>query len=311
MSTARGGDEWRAARGPLFLAVGFFDGVHRGHAALIGEAVRRARERAGQAWALTFDPHPLRVLRPADAPPTLTTTATRLRLIRALGVDGCALTPFTPEFSRQSPESFVAELRRAAPTLAGVVVGPNWRFGREARGDADLLRALGRQAAFEVIVVPAVQHRGEPISSTRIRRAVAAGDVEEAAAMLGRPFAAEGIVVEGRRVGRTLGYPTANLQVENELLPPPGVYAARLRLADGRNFPAAAYRGARPTFGAADAGVLLEAHALDADLALYGERVELDFLRRLREDRRFNGPEDLRAQIAEDLRAVRAVLEEA
>ncbi len=310
MSTARTWDELRAIPGPLFLAIGFFDGVHRGHAAVITEAVRRARKRQGRAWALTFDPHPLRVLRPAHAPPALMTSATRIRHILALGVDGCALTPFTPDFARQTPEEFVLALRGAAPALAGVVIGPNWRFGHDAKGNAELLATFGREAGFDVVVVPALQYRGEPISSTRIRRAVAAGDVMEAAAMLGRPFSAEGMVVEGRRVGRALGCPTANIRVENEVMPPPGVYAGRLRLADGRLFPAAAYRGTRPTFDSeGNAGIVLEAHALDVELSIYGERVELDFIRHLRGDRRFEHLESLRAQITEDLRAIRAVLQ--
>ncbi len=292
---------------PLFLAIGYFDGVHRGHAAVVGAAVARARDRGGHAWALTFDPHPARILRPEAAPPAIVTTATRVRLLRALGVEGCALTPFTSEFAALEPEEFAAALRRDAPGLAGVSVGPNWRFGRGARGDASLLRELGRTAGFEVEIVPAVRHGEAPISSTRIRRAVEHGDLAEAAEMLGRPFAVEGRVEEGRRVGRALGFPTANIRPENELMPPAGIYAARLRLADGRILPAAAYRGRRPTFGPGGAPVL-EVHALDTVLDLYGQRVEAEFVRRIRDDRRFDDPAALRAQIAEDLRAIRAAL---
>lgn len=296
-----------AGVGPLFLAIGCFDGVHRGHAAVVGAAVAAARARNGRAWALTFDPHPARVLRPAAAPPAIVPTATRVRLLRALGVEGVAIVPFTMEFATQEPDQFVAALRSGAPGLAGVAVGPNWRFGRGARGDAALLMELGRAAGFAVEVVPAVLHGGASISSTRIRRAVEQGDLPEATAMLGRHFSVEGVVEPGRQVGRSLGYPTANVKPENELLPPPGIYAARLRLADGRKLPAAAYRGQRPTFGA-DGLPVLEVHALDASLDLYGQRVEVEFVRRIRDDRRFDSQEALRAQIAEDLRAIRALV---
>lgn len=296
-----------AGVGPLFLAIGCFDGVHRGHAAVVGAAVTTARARGGRAWALTFDPHPARVLRPAAAPPAIVPTATRVRLLRALGVEGVAIVPFTMEFAAQEPEQFVATLRSGAPGLAGVAVGPNWRFGRGARGDAALLAELGRAAGFAVEVVPAVLYGGAPISSTRIRRAVEQGDLPEATAMLGRHFTVEGVVELGRQVGRSLGYPTANVKPENELLPPPGIYAARLRLADGRELPAAAYRGQRPTFGA-DGPPVLEVHALDTALDLYGQRVEVAFVRRIRDDRRFESQEALRAQIAEDLRAIRALV---
>jgi len=299
--------ELAAVPPPLFLAIGYFDGVHRGHAAVVGAAVARARERGGRAWALTFDPHPARVLRPESAPPAIETAATRVRRLRALGVDGCALTPFTPEFAALEPEEFVAALRRDAPGLAGVAVGPNWRFGRGARGDAARLREIGRASGFDVEIVPAVLYGGAPISSTRIRRAVERGDLAEAAEMLGRPFAVEGTVEAGRQVGRTLGYPTANIRPSNELMPPAGIYAARLRLADGRALPAAAYRGGRPTFGPGGAPAL-EVHALDTTLDLYGQPVEVEFVRRIRDDRRFDDPAALRAQIAEDLRAIRAAL---
>ncbi len=307
MKAARRWSDLAQVPGPLTLAIGYFDGVHRGHAAVIAAAAARAARDGGRAWALTFDPHPARILRPDRAPPAITATPARVRLLAALGVEAVALAPFTREFAERTPEEFIAELRRGAPGLAAVAVGPNWRFGRGAQGDVATLKKLATPLGIEVEVAPEVLYEGQPISSTRIRRAVERGELERAAAMLGRPFAVEGVVVEGRHVGRELGYPTANLRPENELMPPPGIYAARLLLADGRAFGAAAYLGARPTFDAGGAPVL-EVHALDAKLSLYGERVAAEFFRRIRDDRRFESPEALRAQIAEDVRAIRAAL---
>jgi len=294
-------------RRPLVLAAGFFDGVHRGHARVVQRAVARARRLNGNAWVLTFDTHPLKVLAPARAPRLLTCTPHKLRLLAALGVHGCLVLRFTRRLARQEPERFVERLCAAAPTLAAILVGGNWRFGRAGRGDAALLKRIGRARGFAVEVVRPVRRRQRPVSSTRVRQAVQRGQLGEAAAMLGRPFSIMATVTRGRRVGRTLGFPTANLLPHNEVMPPPGVYAVRARVGtrmhDGvLNF------GYRPTFADAPGRPILELHLLNFRGNLYGRLLEVFFVRRLRAERRFNTLRGLQQRIAADTQAARRAL---
>lgn len=291
---------------PLVFAAGAFDGVHRGHQAVLAEARRVAREKGGQAWALTFDPHPLKILRPDRAPALLTSTPHRLQLLSQSGIEGIVLLPFSREFAEQSPEEFVRAIRRATPALAAVVVGENWHFGKAARGDVRLLKEFGRELGFEAIAVPPIEWNGAPISSTRIRRAVAEGDLAAAEQMLGRPFSVLGTVIHGIKLGRRLGYPTANLDPHNEARPPPGIYACRARVGNDV-YPAAAFLAAAPDprKGPPD---LIEVHLLDVELDLYGKDIEVEFIARLREERAFESQEALIAQIARDIEAARAAL---
>jgi riboflavin kinase/FMN adenylyltransferase len=306
VKTGRQLEDLGAVGRPLALAIGFLDGVHLGHQAVIRAAREAARGLGGEAWVLTFDPHPAQVLRPEAAPALLTDTPSRLRRIAALDVDGCVLLPFTRELAALEPADFVRDLAARAPTLATVAVGANWRFGRGAAGDVEFLRAAGPRHGFTVCVAAPVRWRGEPVSSTRVREAVASGRFDDAAGMLGRPYSVEGEVVRGRGVGRGLGFATANVRPAKVLLPPPGVFAIRARLG-GELLAGAAYLGTRPTFG--DAGdPLLEAHLFGVDRDLYGERIEVFFHRHLRGDRRFAGPDALRAQIASDVEAAREAL---
>jgi riboflavin kinase/FMN adenylyltransferase len=296
-----------ASKAPPVVAVGNFDGVHRGHQALVGAAVRRARETEGPAIALTFDPHPARILKPERAPRSLMTLEHKSECLAALGVDVLAVLPFTAELAAESPEGFVGRVLMGALQARAVVVGEGFRFGRGRAGDVLELQRLGEHLGFEVLAVPAVLHEGRPVSSTRIRESLALGDVATAAALLGRPYFVEGAVVRGDGRGRQLGIPTANLEVANEILPRPGVYAARVRIPSGELWPSVVNVGRRPTFGG-DA-LTVEAHLLGFEADLYGQSLRLLFEARLRDERAFPGREALVAQIREDRRQAAVLLE--
>ncbi|MDA0989467.1 MAG: bifunctional riboflavin kinase/FAD synthetase [Verrucomicrobia bacterium] len=290
---------------PLVMAAGFFDGVHRGHAKLLQQALAIAREHQGTAWALTFDPHPLQVLNPAAAPPMLTSREHKERLLRRQGLDGCLVLPFTRDLSLQEPEDFIQALVQAAPTLDAVCVGVNWRFGRDRRGDIMLLQTLADRHGFHVCVVEAACLDGSPISSTRVREAVQAGQLEAAESMLGRPFGLYGSVTQGKQLGRQLGYPTANVQINSEALPPYGIYAACADI-DGQLVDGVVSFGVRPTFHrAADAPAVLEFHGFDTDGDLYGKTIEVFLIEHLRSEETFSSPEALKKQIALDVEQAR------
>jgi riboflavin kinase/FMN adenylyltransferase len=281
------------------IAVGTFDGVHLGHRRVISDALAWAREHGLVAAVVTFDPHPLQVLSPKDAPPLLTSTDVKADLVRGLGVDELVVIPFTPEFSRLDAERFCADVLAGALSARRVSVGENFRFGHEARGDATLLR---RQSAFEASVVPLVEAEGGPVSSSRIRELVEGGDVAAARALLGDPFQLEGVVVEGDRRGRELGIPTANLLPSPELVVPgAGIYAGL-----ARGVPAAISVGVRPTFEA-DGKLLVEAHLLDFEGDLYGEALRVAFLDRIRDEESFDTPEALVEQMRRDVERTREI----
>jgi riboflavin kinase/FMN adenylyltransferase len=289
------------------VTVGNFDGVHRGHQALVGAAVEGAKASGGVSVVLTFDPHPSRVLSPDRAPEALVTVDQKEELLAGLGVDRLALLPFTVDLSSRNPPDFAAAVLQRALGARRVVVGTNFRFGRGRAGDVALLRRLGEGLGFDVVAVDPVFHEGAPISSTRIREALARGAVEAARDLLGRPFFVDGEVVRGDGRGRTIGIPTANLALRNETLPRPGVYAATCR-----RLPAAGRRaavvnlGRRPTFGGGE--TTLEAHLLDFAGDLYGAVLRVEFRNRLRDEKRFEGPEALVGQIREDVEAARRAL---
>lgn len=289
---------------PLALAIGFFDGLHRGHQAVLDTA-REAVGPAGQVCVLTFEPHPLKVIRPGGAPPMLTAAEHKLRLLEAAGLDGVVLLRFDNAFRSQAPEDFWNGLCAAAPGLRAIAVGADWQFGHDQHGNAHLLADWGAARGIQVSAVPPVCWDGAPVSSTRIRQALATGQLEAAAAMLGRPFSIRGLVRAGRAVGRTLGFPTANLRPDNEVLPPTGVYAAEVQFGDARQ-PAAAYVGTRPTYGLREP--VVEVHLLDREIDLYHQEIELYFHRRIRGELAFPDPAALRAQIAADVTAIRAAL---
>ncbi len=294
------------------VTVGNFDGVHRGHQALVGAALAEAGRLGGTSVVLTFDPHPSRVLSPDRAPRALMTVDQKAEILGALGVERLAVLPFTRELSHETPEEFARLVLQEALGARAVVVGAGFRFGHRRAGDVATLAALGRRMGFAVVPVDPVLHEGAPISSTRIREAIARGDVEAAAELLGRPFFVDGTVVRGAGRGRTLGIPTANLEPVNETLPGGGVYACRCRergAGAGGPWNAVVNVGRRPTFGGGETTV--EAHLLDFDGDLYGRTLRLSFVAALREERRFAGPDALVAQIREDIAQARAVLAQA
>lgn len=298
------------------VTVGSFDGIHLGHRSILDTVVTRARARQGTAIVVTFDPHPRRVLQPDRAPRLLSTPEQRLERIAACGIDVTIVEPFTPEFAKTPPERFVREYLHEGLDPVEVYVGYDFRFGRDREGSMRLLTELGPRLGFAVTIIPEVTVDGEDVNSTRIRELLSSGDVATAGRLLGRPYAVRGTVVQGDRRGRTLGFPTANLAAENELLPAPGVYAGRVFLLDAGSPPAGVRFGTvtnvgrRPTFDAGEA-ITCESYLLDVDADLYGRRLEVDFRARLRPEQRFPGVEALREQIARDVLEARRLLEDA
>ena len=287
------------------VALGTFDGVHRGHRSVIAAAVDGARELGLRPVVVTFDPHPLEVLRPDEPPRLLTTTDTKVALVAGLGVDELLAVPFTAELSRQSADDFCDAVLVRALDARQVSVGANFRFGHEARGDADSLRA---RPEFETVVVPLVEHGGTPVSSSRIRELVAAGDVAGAADLLEAPYRLVGEVVRGDARGRDLDMPTVNLAPPPGLVVPGvGIYAARAHgeaLGDG--YPAAVSIGVRPTFE--DGGDLrIEAHLIGFEGDLYGQTVSLEFLQRLRDEEKFDSIKELQHQMRKDVEQTRQI----
>jgi riboflavin kinase/FMN adenylyltransferase len=301
--------EPRGLRSPA-VTVGNFDGVHRGHRALAEAVVAEARTTGGEAVALTFDPHPSRVLAPERAPATLMTIAQRAEALGGLGIDRLAVLPFTRELSHQSPEEFARGVLAGALGARAVVVGFNFRFGRGRAGDAGALASFGSALGFTVRALPPVLHEGAPVSSSRVREALGRGAVEAARALLGRRYFVDGIVVQGLGRGRQLGIPTANLDPVNEILPGGGVYACLCRIdRDARRRPAVVNVGRRPTFGGG--ALLLEAHLLDFEQALYGRSLRVEFEARLRDEQRFADAGALLRQVRADIESARRLLEKA
>lgn len=289
------------------VAVGNFDGVHRGHQALVAAALDEARARRGTAAVLTFDPHPARVLQPERAPRALMTLDQKAEALAAAGVDHVAVLEFTLGLAARTAAEFAREVLVGSLGAHTIVVGANFRFGRARAGDVAALIALGTELGFSVYVVPPVLHGGRPVSSTRVRDAVEAGEMGEAAALLGRPYQVDGSIVRGDGRGRTLGFPTANMDVLNETLPGRGVYACWSSVEGvAERVPAAVNVGLRPTFGGRETTV--EAHLLDFSGDLYGRRIRLSFAERLRGEVKFAGPDALRAQIEADVARARSVL---
>lgn len=286
-------------RSPV-LALGNFDGLHRGHVKIVERIQRGASERGGTSVVLTFDPHPPRVLRPDKAPPLLMTKAQKLEALGRAGVQGAAVVRFTRELSQWEPERFVRTVLVEWLRVAEVWVGADFLFGRERSGNFSLLRSLGAQHGFRAEKIDPVRYKDFVVSSTRIRRLVGEGRVDEAGALLGHHYAIGGVVVAGARRGREIGFPTANLETDNELLPPNGVYATAL-IVDGRLHPSVTNIGNRPTFGD-PSGTTVEAHAIGQTLDLYGQSVRLAFVQRLRDERKFPDSEALQEQIAADVR---------
>jgi riboflavin kinase / FMN adenylyltransferase len=285
------------------LALGNFDGLHRGHMKIIDRVRRRAGERGGTPAAMTFDPHPSRVLRPDKAPPLLMTTGQKLEALGRAGMQGVAVLRFTRELSTWEPEPFVRTVLVEWLHVAEVWVGANFLFGHDRAGTFSVLRSLGARYGFRAEKIDPVRYKDFVVSSTRTRRLVSEGRVDEAAALLGHHFFIDGTVVRGAGRGREIGFPTANLCTDNELVPPSGVYATLVAI-DGIVHPSVTNIGLRPTFGDV-VRTTIEAHVFDLDRDLYDETLRLSFVQRLRDERAFPDIDALRAQIEADCRSAR------
>lgn len=306
MQRWRGVEAIPSGWGRSVVTIGVFDGVHRGHAQLIRRAVQRARERGLPCVLMTFDPHPSEVVRPGTHPAQLTSLRRRAELVEQFGVDVFFVLPFTVELSRMPADEFVHELLVERLHVAEVVVGDNFTFGHKAAGNVTLLGVLGRRFGFTAEDVGLLSQGEFTYSSTYIRSCIDAGDVAAASTALGRPHRLEGIVIRGDRRGRGLGYPTANLSTPRyAAIPADGVYACCF-VHRGRKLAAAVSVGTNPTFSGRERRV--EAFVLDLDEDLYGEQVALDFVQRLRGMVRFDNPEELVAQIDEDVARTRQLL---
>lgn len=286
---------------PLHLAIGMFDGVHLGHRAVIEAAVGAARDGGGRAAVLTFRPHPSRLFRPDHPTRLIFDTASQADRIGRLGVEALIIHPFTREFAALPAEQFLPWLRQRLPSLTGVYVGENWRFGAGRKGDIATLVATGRAEGLSIFSAPPVNWEGGPVTSTRIRSLLEQGEIGPANALLGSPYASTGVVAAGRRLGRTLGFPTLNVPWEPELRPRHGVYRVRVG-ESGR--PGVANYGLRPTVERTDRP-LLEIHLLDDCPYGEGDRIRAEWLRFIRPELKFSSLGDLQAQIGRDIAAAR------
>jgi riboflavin kinase / FMN adenylyltransferase len=298
--------EWAARYGAsgrrAVLSVGNFDGLHLGHQRILRQVIERARAERGVAAVITFDPHPLKVLRPGQAPPLVETTNQRMEQFGAIGLEAALVLHFDRALAALSPEEFVRGVLVEKLKTAAVLVGQNFRFGHRQEGNVETLTESGHRFGFSVQIVEPVMIDGEFVSSTGVRNAVAEGRVAHAARLLGRPFALTGQIVRGAGRGATVLFPTLNLAPEQELLPKVGVYATETYV-EGRLYRSATNVGFRPTFDGTLLGV--ESHLFDFSRELTQGRLEVRFWERLRDERKFSGPGELRAQIAADLRQVR------
>ncbi|MCX6980740.1 MAG: bifunctional riboflavin kinase/FAD synthetase [Verrucomicrobia bacterium] len=312
--------------GPVVIAAGVFDGFHLGHRAVIDRAIAGARAAGGTPVVATFDPHPAAVLRPGSAPPLLTSTRHKIRLLADAGIAHVLVLGFDAAFAAQPPEIFIQALADACRPLREICVGEDWAFGKDRAGNLSLLTVLGKKLGFTATGHLPVIVDGKAVSSTAIRAAVESGALAEAARLLGREFSVLGTVIEGRRLGRTLGFPTANVRPESEQLPPNGVYAVRAHAAADQTRNAergtrkekispppavVGYRGIanigiRPTVADGGTQRLVEVHLFDFTGDLYGRDIEVFFGRFVRPEQKFPGLDALRAQIASDVAVVRA-----
>ena len=304
MEILRSIPELERLTGPLFLAIGVFDGVHRGHQAVISTSADHARAANGTQVVLTFNPHPEKVLRPQAAPHLLSATQHKIELIRALGVAHLLVVTFDKSFAATEPETFVEELVAHSRPLREICVGHEWSFGKNRRGNLDLLKTLGQKFNFHVVGVPPVRANGEVVSSTAIRQAIEKGDFARAAAMLGREYTILGTVTHGDNLGKKIGFPTANLSAHSEQFPPNGVYAAEARI-DSELHRGVINLGTRPTVSSGKSERVLEIHLFDFNRDIYGRDVEVRFLKFLRPEKKFENLDALVEQIRQDVKQAR------
>lgn len=291
------------------LTIGAYDGLHHGHQAVIAQVRALAADRGARSAVVTFDRHPATVVRPESAPKLLTDHDQRMELLEATGIDAAVVLPFTAEMAEESPIDFIDRVLVGCLHAECVVVGDDFHFGRHREGNVALLREIGETRGFDVepvVLVARADGIDEPVSSTAIRRALAGGNVALAAEMLGRPFEARGVVVQGDQRGRLLGFPTANVEVPNRVcLPADGVYAGIYERPDGTQHPCAINLGRRPTFYEHADSSLLEAHLIDYEGDLYGEAARIQFVEFLRSERKFDGIDALIEQLKHDIEHAR------
>lgn len=309
MLVVRSADAIPRAPGGCRMAWGMFDGVHLGHQQVLNLTLTEARARDGLAVALTFDPHPQSVVCPEKAPRLLQPLPQRLRDLEAFGIDVALVLEFTPELSRVTGQEFVERLFEQTPDLCSLAVGEGFQFGAQRSGDIALLRRIGTERGFAVQVAQPVSRGGGVVSSSRIRQSLREGDLETVSELLGRPYAVSGTVIRGDQLGRRIGFPTANINVQGLELPPHGVYAARIRmLPSDVQVPAVLNWGVRPTLGRPEGEARFEVHLLDHDGDLYGQELEVRLIRFLRGECRFDSVDALRSQIGRDCIAARELL---
>ena len=304
MEILRSIPELERLRGPLFLAIGVFDGVHRGHQAVISTSADHAAASKGTPVVVTFDPHPEKVLRQQAAPHLLSATEHKIALIRALGVEHLLIITFDKQFAATEPEDFVQKLVIHSKPLREICVGHEWSFGKNRRGNLDLLKKLGAKFNFDVVGIPPVKINGAVVSSTAIRQAIEKGDLAKAAEMLGREYTILGTVTRGDNLGKKIGFPTANLSAHSEQFPPNGVYVAEARI-DGELYRGVINLGIRPTVSSGKSERVLEIHLFDFNRDIYGHDVEVRFLKFLRPEKKFQDLDTLVQQIRQDVEQAR------
>lgn len=293
-------------KGPIVLAAGTFDGVHLGHQALIRRAIQEASSRGGTAVVMTFDRHPASLIRPEKSPGLLSKNAEKINLLEEIGVPTLLLLPFTRELASVPAGDFIALLANAASPLRAICVGSQWSFGKGGEGNVTLLEKLGAEWNFDVIRIDPIKDGGSPISSTRIRTAIASGDLDQASACLGRLYRVSGEVVTGAGLGSKIGFPTANLDVAGMQLPPNGVYAVKVRRG-GSILQGVCNIGLRPTVDIAATVPVVEVHLFEVHADLVGESLSMEFLTFLRPEQKFSNIDELKHQIARDCLGAREV----
>ncbi|MEI6377538.1 MAG: bifunctional riboflavin kinase/FAD synthetase [bacterium] len=304
-------DELSSLKGPIVLAAGTFDGLHLGHQALIRRAMEEAASVNGTAVVMTFDRHPASVVRPGLAPRLLTTEQAKIDLLEKMEVPALLLLEFTPELASVPAEEFIASLVEVSHPLRMICVGSQWSFGKGGTGTIALLEQMGREQGFSVAQIDPVEVGGSAISSTRIRTAIASGDLKGAASCLGRPYLLMGRVIKGAGLGATIGFPTANLDVDGMQLPPDGVYAVRVRINgewEGLLYPGVTNIGVRPTVDPTFSNRTIEVHLFDVSRDFVGKELSLEFVKFLRAEQKFSGLEELTAQIRRDCEMARSLL---
>jgi riboflavin kinase/FMN adenylyltransferase len=282
------------------LAIGIFDGIHRGHQYLIKKMLVTARQRKLKPIVITFFPHPAHVMRPDVKLGYLSSLQERFRYLHDLGVEACLVVPFNLTFAKIQPESFIKDTLVKKLGVKAIFVGEDFRFGKDRSGDIALFQSLASVCDYEMHGLPALKQGGRAISSTRIRQLITEGKLTEAAKLLGRPVSVVGEVIKGAQRGKGLGFPTANIAYESDILPPKGVYAVRVILGK-KSYPAVANLGIRPTFDKQILKLHLEVYIFDFSKNIYGKHVQVEFLKKIRDEKKFTGPQELVVQIRKDV----------